>query len=60
MSWLKDEKHKTLEGVYADENLSEEERAILEGIHERNKSRNVDGPSKIDLEILQKCYGKLL
>ena len=60
MSWLKDEKHKTLEGVCADENLSEEERGILEGIHERNKSRNVDGPSKIDLEILQKCYGKLL
>ena len=57
MNWLEDEKHRTLEGVNGDDQLTEEERKILEGIHKRNRSFKVDGPSKIDLEFLQKCYG---
>ena len=59
--WLKDKKHWTLEGVKADRNLKagSKEMTILEGIHERNKSFKVDGPSKLDLEFTEKCYGKL-
>ena len=58
MNWLEDENHRTLEGVKGDDNLTEEDKKILEGIHKRNKSFRVDGPSKSDLEFLQKCYGK--
>ena len=40
----------------SDDTLTEKERKILEGIHEKNESFNVDGPSEQDLEFLQKCY----
>ena len=62
VNWLKDKKHWTLEGVKADKNLTpgSKEMKVLEGIHKRNRSFRVDGPSKLDQEFLQKCYGKLM
>ena len=58
LCWLKHEKHRSREGVRRDDTLTEKEKEILEGIHKRNKCRNVNGPSKLDLEFLQKHYGK--
>ena len=61
MNWLKSENHRTLEGVWGDNSLTRLEKKILEGIHKRNKSFRVDGPSRTDLYFLQKCYqGKLI
>ena len=56
--WLKEKKHWTLDGVKGDDKLSPKEKIILEGIHKRNKSIPVDGPSVEDQKFLEKCYGK--
>lgn len=56
MNWLKNEEHRTLEGVKADQNLAERQKNILEKIHKRLKRITIDGPSKTDLKFLQKCY----
>lgn len=59
MNWLKDTKYRTLKGVESDNNLTPEQKKILEGIHKRNLSFTVDGPSRTDLSFLDQCYGEL-
>ena len=59
MTWLEDKNHWKLEGVKGDKNLFPKEKEVLEGIHKRNKSFKVDGPSITDMKFVQECYGKL-
>ena len=60
VNWLKDVKHRTLAGVESDSNLTKEEKEILRGIHQRNNSLNMKGPSATDLNFLEQCYGWLI
>ena len=58
MSWLKNEKHRTLQGVETDPGLTNEEKKILTGIHKRHRNM-ADRPSVGDYTILERSYGKL-
>ncbi|XP_064383869.1 uncharacterized protein LOC135332884 isoform X2 [Halichondria panicea] len=56
VKWLMKKKHKNLSKVEADGSVSEEEKAVLRGIHKRHLSC-ADGPSEKDLDFLQENYG---
>ncbi len=56
VNWLMKKEHKNLSKVEADGSLSEDEKAILRGIHKRHRSC-ADRPSKKDLDFLQENYG---
>ncbi|XP_064383865.1 uncharacterized protein LOC135332883 isoform X3 [Halichondria panicea] len=55
VNWLMKKEHKNLSKVEADGSLSEDEKAILRGIHKRHRSC-ADRPSKKDLDFLQENY----
>ena len=56
VNWLMKKEHKNLSKVEADGSVSEEEKAVLRGIHKRHLSC-ADGPSEKDLDFLQENYG---
>ena len=58
MNWLKNAKHRTLQGVVTDRRLTNEEKKILTGIHKRHL-KMADRPSVGDYTILERSYGKL-
>ena len=57
VNWLKNAEHRKEKKVRSDRSLTEEQRAVLLGIHKRNMSY-ASAPSAKDLQFLQQLYGK--
>ena len=57
ISWLKDEHYHTEKGIMSDKKLSDDQKKILLGIHQRHQSLALE-PSDTDIRFLAKSYQK--
>lgn len=59
VGWLKNKRYRKVHYIEQDPHLSNKEKAVLKGIHERHNNF-AKGPSKMDFKYLGQAYGTLI